>query len=88
MHARYIDAVDTGRLQQASELRRQFDRHPALDVALKLAVLSAVNLTVNTLWLGIGATFSSTLRNPRTGRALNWTFAGLLLASVVATVVR
>ena len=61
---------------------------PALDVALKLAVLSAVNLTVNTLWLGIGATFSSTLRNPRTGRALNWTFAGLLLASVVATVVR
>lgn len=61
---------------------------PGLDTALKIALLLAVNVVVNTAWLGIGATFSSVLRNPRTGRAMNWSFAGLLLASVAFTVLR
>jgi len=61
---------------------------PALDTALKIAVLIGVNVTVNTTWLGIGSAFSSALRNPRTGRAMNWSFAGLLLASVAYTVLR
>ncbi len=61
---------------------------PALDTALKIAVLVGVNVTVNTAWLGIGATFSSILRNPRTGRAMNWSFAALLIASVAFTVLR
>lgn len=61
---------------------------PGLDTALKIAVLVGVNVAVNTAWLGIGASFSSALRNPRTGRALNWSLAGLLLASVAYTVLR
>lgn len=61
---------------------------PALDTALKIAVLVGVNIVVNIAWLGIGAGFSSALRNPRTGRALNWSLAGLLLASVAYTVLR
>ena len=61
---------------------------PVLDTALKIAVLIGVNIIVNTSWLGIGAAFSSVLRNPRTGRALNWSLAGLLLASVAYTVLR
>lgn len=61
---------------------------PALDTALKIAVLVAVNVTVNTAWLAIGATFSSALRNPRTGRAMNWSLAFLLLASVAYTFIR
>ncbi|MEQ9331220.1 LysE family translocator [Thalassobaculum sp.] len=61
---------------------------PVLDTALKIAVLIGVNVTVNTAWLGIGSGFSSVLRNPRTGRAMNWSLAGLLLASVGYTVLR
>lgn len=61
---------------------------PALDAALKIALLIAVNVMVNTTWLGIGAVFSGLLRNPRTGRIMNWSFAALLLASVAFTTLR
>ena len=61
---------------------------PVLDIALKIAALIGVNVIVNTAWLGIGSGFSSVLRNPRTGRAMNWSLAGLLLASVAYTVLR
>lgn len=61
---------------------------PFLDTALKVAVLVGVNVFVNTSWLGIGAAFSSVLRNPRTGRAMNWSFAALLIASVAFTLLR
>lgn len=62
--------------------------HPMLDAALKIAVLVGVIVFVNTSWLAIGATFSTLLRNPRTGRAMNWTMAALLIAAVVYTAVR
>ena len=61
---------------------------PVLDTGLKIAVLIGVNCTVNTTWLGIGAAFSGLLRNPRTGRIMNWSFAGLLIASVLFTMLR
>jgi threonine/homoserine/homoserine lactone efflux protein len=61
---------------------------PVLDTVLKIAVLIAVNCTVNTTWLGIGALFSGLLRNPRTGRIMNWSFAGLLIASVLFALLR
>lgn len=61
---------------------------PVLDTVLKVGVLVGVNCTVNTTWLGIGAAFSSVLRTPRTGRIMNWSFAGLLIASVIFTVLR
>lgn len=61
---------------------------PGPDTALKIALLLGVNITVNTAWLGIGASFSSILRNPRTGRAMNLAFAMLLLASVAYTALR
>lgn len=61
---------------------------PGLDTALKIAVLIGVNVTVNTTWLGIGSVFSSALRNPRTGRVMNLSLAGLLLLSVLFTVLK
>lgn len=61
---------------------------PGLDTALKVIVLIGVNITVNTAWLAIGGMFSTALRNPRTGRAMNWGFAALLLASVAHSLLR
>lgn len=62
--------------------------HPILDTALKLAVLTGVNCTGNTTWLALGALFSGLLRNPRTGRILNLSFAALLVVSVAVTLLR
>ena len=61
---------------------------PMLDAGLKIAVLIGVNIAVNTSWLGVGALFSRALRSPRTGRAMNLTFAALLLASVAYSFLR
>lgn len=61
---------------------------PTLDATLKVAVLVGVNVFVNTSWLGIGSAFSAVLRNPRTGRVMNITFAVLLLVSVALSVLR
>jgi threonine/homoserine/homoserine lactone efflux protein len=62
--------------------------NPHLDAVLKVALLIGVNITVNTAWLQVGSVFSTILRNPRTGRALKMTLAGLLLASVAYSVLR
>lgn len=61
---------------------------PTLDATLKVAALVGVNVFVNTSWLAIGSAFSAVLRNPRTGRAMNITFAVLLLVSVAVSVLR
>ncbi len=54
----------------------------ALDVALKMAVLLAIVVTVNAAWLYAGAALTRFFRDPRSNRIVNVTFAILLLASV------
>lgn len=55
---------------------------PVQDGLTKAAIVMAVILIVNFLWLSVGATLAQTLRNPKASRAVNITFAVLLLASV------
>jgi threonine/homoserine/homoserine lactone efflux protein len=54
----------------------------ALDAALKVAVLVAIIVIVNTAWLFAGAALTRFFREPRLNRAINLTFAVLLIASV------
>ncbi len=58
----------------------------AVDVALKIGVLTLVITAVNVLWLFSGAMLTRFFRDPRTNRIVNATFAVLLLASVVLAV--
>lgn len=58
---------------------------PGLDAALKLGVLTAIVVAVNIAWLFAGAVLTRFFREPRTSRAINVTFAILLVASVAAT---
>jgi threonine/homoserine/homoserine lactone efflux protein len=53
-----------------------------LDVTAKTIVLTAIITTVNVGWLVSGAALTRFFRNPGTNRAINVTFAVLLLASV------
>jgi threonine/homoserine/homoserine lactone efflux protein len=55
---------------------------PARDAALKLAVLLAIIVAVNAVWLWTGAALTRFFRAPRSNRIINVTFALLLLASV------
>jgi threonine/homoserine/homoserine lactone efflux protein len=55
---------------------------PALDATVKLMVLLAVIVSVNAAWLFSGAALTRCFRDPRTNRAINVTFALLLVASV------
>ncbi len=54
----------------------------ALDVALKTVVLVAIIVAVNLAWLIAGAALTRFFREPRMNRAINVTFAILLVASV------
>lgn len=54
----------------------------ALDVAVKLIVLTAIICAVNLAWLTAGAALTRFFRDPKTNRAINVTFAMLLIASV------
>jgi threonine/homoserine/homoserine lactone efflux protein len=54
-----------------------------LDVAVKMAVLFVIITTVNVAWLLAGAVLTRVFREPRTNRAINVTFAVLLVVSVV-----
>jgi len=54
----------------------------ALDVVLKLAVLTAVIALVNVAWLLAGAALTRFFRDPRANRAIHLVFALALLASV------
>ena len=55
-----------------------------LDIALKAIVLLAIIAAVNAMWLFTGAALTGLFREPRTNRAINVTFAVLLVASVAA----
>lgn len=59
-------------------------QHLGLDIALKVATLLAIIVTVEICWLLAGAALTGVLRRPRASRAINVTFAILLLVSVVA----
>ncbi|HEV3174916.1 MAG TPA: LysE family translocator, partial [Stellaceae bacterium] len=56
----------------------------ALDAAAKVAVLVAIITAVNLAWLFAGAALTRFFREPRANRAINVTFALLLVASVAA----
>jgi len=58
----------------------------ALDAAVKIALLTAVIVAVNVLWLFAGAMMTRFFRDPRTNRMVNVAFAVLLLASVFLAV--
>ncbi len=60
--------------------------HALADAAWKVAVLFAVIIVVNAVWLLAGAAFATLLRQPRVGRAANIAFAVLLVLSVAAAV--
>lgn len=59
----------------------------ALDAGVKIALLTAVIVVVNVLWLWSGALMTRFFRDPRTNRIVNVSFAVLLLASVVLAVI-
>ena len=54
----------------------------ALDATVKAIVLAAIITAVNLAWLIAGAALTRFFRDPRTSRAINVTFAVLLIASV------
>ena len=54
----------------------------ALDVAVKIVVLSVIIASVNIAWLIAGAALTRFFRDPRTNRIINVSFAILLIASV------
>jgi threonine/homoserine/homoserine lactone efflux protein len=54
----------------------------ALDVAVKIAVLSVIIAAVNIAWLIAGAALTRVFKDPRTNRIVNVSFAVLLIASV------
>jgi threonine/homoserine/homoserine lactone efflux protein len=58
----------------------------ALDVALKIMVLTTLIAMVNVAWLLAGALLTHLFREPRTNRIVNIAFAVLLLASVALAV--
>ena len=58
----------------------------ALDAGVKIALLTAVIVFVNVLWLLSGALLTRFFRDPRSNRIINITFAVLLLASVAIAV--
>jgi len=54
------------------------------DALMKIAVLTAVIVVVNLIWLGSGALLTRYFRDPRTSRMINVSFAILLMVSVAA----
>jgi threonine/homoserine/homoserine lactone efflux protein len=55
----------------------------AVDIAVKMAVLTLIIATVNVAWLLAGAALTRFFREPRSNRVINVAFAVLLVASVV-----
>ena len=62
------------------------DEGPLLDAVLKGVTIITIVITVNFAWLFIGATLTRFAREPRMNRAINVTFAVLLVVSVVFAV--
>jgi threonine/homoserine/homoserine lactone efflux protein len=61
-------------------------RQPALDIGLKLAILTVVMIAVDIAWLLLGATMTRWFRDARWNRIINIVFAALLLASLLPLV--
>jgi len=59
------------------------DDGPLRDAALKGVIVMAIVLTVNLAWLQVGAALTHVVGKPGINRAINVTFAVLLIASVV-----
>ena len=57
------------------------------DALLKIAVLTAIIVAVNLVWLGTGALLTRYFRDPRTSRIINLSFAALLILSVAVAVI-
>ncbi len=57
----------------------------AADAAAKIAVMVAIITAVNVAWLTAGAALTQAVRDPRTNRIVNVSFAVLLVASVALT---
>ncbi|HYZ27014.1 MAG TPA: LysE family transporter [Geminicoccaceae bacterium] len=55
---------------------------PAWDALLKALVLLAIMIVVDLAWLLVGAALTRAVRRPGVSRAINLTFAALLVASV------
>ena len=60
---------------------------PMADAALKLAMLTGTIFVVNVAWLFAGAALTRLFRDPRASRAINITFAALLLITVTLAVI-
>ncbi len=56
------------------------------DAVVKFVALSILVVIINNTWMLFGAAFARYLSSPRLGRAINITFAVLLVVSVVAAV--
>ena len=56
----------------------------ALDVAVKIGLVTVILVVVNVAWLKAGAALTRFFREPRTNRLINVAFAVLLLVSVSA----
>ncbi|MFQ5931711.1 MAG: LysE family translocator [Nitrospiraceae bacterium] len=56
-----------------------------LDAALKVVILVAIMITVDIAWLFLGAALTRFFREPGINRAINVTFAILLVTSVAVT---
>ena len=61
---------------------------PVLDVAVKMLVLLAMVVPVNVAWLLLGSALTRWFRDPAMNRAINITFAVLLIASVAFAFLR
>jgi len=59
-----------------------FRERIALDIAIKFAVLIAIILAVDIVWLLAGAALTRAFRDPRSNRIINVGFAVLLIVSV------
>lgn len=59
---------------------------PALDIALKLGILTVVMILVDIAWLLLGAAMTRWFRDARWNRIINIAFAVLLLASLLPLV--
>lgn len=64
------------------------EQDPVAGGMLKVILLSALAVVINLTWMSAGAGMARAMRNPRTSRVLNITFAILLLASVTAMIPR
>jgi threonine/homoserine/homoserine lactone efflux protein len=57
---------------------------PGLDIAVKIALLTAIITAVSAAWLAAGGALTRCFRDPRTNRAINIVLAAILLASTAA----